>query len=410
MEKLYFLNFVINGHPLFKKNTSISTFAKSKVFMDDEGVTNLFNNLYFNNVIALTGKNATGKTTLLKLIIGTLNLLTNPDTQIIKSTCLTEVLRKNNPVNMEIYFYGTDKKIIKDEISFDIDSETNEWIISSEKIYEKKISKSTRKKHIFDFDKEKLPVFDREEISDQLGNKFPHNISIFNVFYRSKYKIQRVYEKLFTTNINAVLVKEETVSPELLNYLDPSIEYLKVCSQETESGNTAYYKLKFKNSSREITEYNFATLMRYLSSGTQKAITLYDMVLNALKKGGILFVDEIENHFNTEIVKDFINFFKDSSINVHGAVLIFSTHYSEMLDDIERNDNIYITNRTDKVELFRYSDLNIRSDFSKTEVYKASSIKVPNSSDIVKTSPSYDAYIGLKRATKSLVRDEKKNG
>ena len=75
-----------------------------------------------------------------------------------------------------------------------------------------------------------------------------------------------------------------------------------------------------------------------------------------------------------------------------------------MLDDIERNDSIYVTNRADKVELFRYSDLNIRSDFSKTEVYKASSIKVPNSSKIVKTSPSYDAYIGLKRTTRSLVR------
>ena len=194
MERLYFLNFVINVHPLFEKDTSFSTFAKSKVPLD-EGVTNLFNNLYFNNVIALVGKNATGKTTLLKLIIGTLNLLTNPDTQIIKSTCLTEVLRKNSPVNMEIYFYGTDKKIIKDEISFDINSETNEWVISSEKIYEKKVSKSTRKKYIYDFDKEKSPAFDRKQIGDQLGNKFPRNISVFNVFYNNKYKTQHVYEK-----------------------------------------------------------------------------------------------------------------------------------------------------------------------------------------------------------------------
>lgn len=399
MEKLYFLKFVINGHPLFKDDTSFSPFSSSKVFIDNKNdVTKFFNNFYFNNVIALVGKNATGKTTLMKLVIGILNLLTNPETQIIKSTCLTEVLRKKNPINMKIYFYGTDKKIIKDEISFDINpnSDTKEWIISSEKIYEKKVLSSTRKKYIFDFDEKSLPIFDR----DKLETGFPNNISIFNIYFKNKYITQPVYERLFTTNVNALLIEtEETVPPELLNYLDPSIDYLKVCAQETEDGNKkAYYRLKFKNSLHEITEFNFATLINLLSSGTQKAITLYDMIINTLKNGGILFVDEIENHFNTEIVKDFINFFKDPSINKHGAILIFSTHYSEMLDDIERNDSIYISNRTenDKVKLIKYSDLDVRNDFSKTEIYKASSL--------VETAPSYDAYMNLKRATKSLVK------
>jgi hypothetical protein len=45
--------------------------------------------------------------------------------------------------------------------------------------------------------------------------------------------------------------------------------------------------------------------------------------------------------FNKEIVSTLIRFFMDSEINTTGAVLIFSTHYVELLDILERNDNIY---------------------------------------------------------------------
>ena len=60
--------------------------------------------------------------------------------------------------------------------------------------------------------------------------------------------------------------------------------------------------------------------------------------------GGYLLIDEIENHFNKEIVSTIIRLFLDSRLNKFGAVLIYSTHYPEILDIYDKNDSIYITN------------------------------------------------------------------
>lgn len=53
-------------------------------------------------------------------------------------------------------------------------------------------------------------------------------------------------------------------------------------------------------------------------------------------------MDEIENHFNKEIVTTLVRFFMDSRFNKNGGTLIFTTHYPELLDEYDRNDGIYI--------------------------------------------------------------------
>ena len=83
-------------------------------------------------------------------------------------------------------------------------------------------------------------------------------------------------------------------------------------------------------------------LNRYLSSGTIKGINTFLNALRTFEKGGYLIVDEIENHFNHEIVSTLIRFYMDKRVNPNGAMIIFSTHYAELLDEFERNDNIYI--------------------------------------------------------------------
>lgn len=50
-------------------------------------------------------------------------------------------------------------------------------------------------------------------------------------------------------------------------------------------------------------------------------------------------------------------------------MLIFSTHYSELLNDLDRGDEVYIAKRNDKIELQRYSAANVRSDLKKAEVF-----------------------------------------
>ena len=102
-----------------------------------------------------------------------------------------------------------------------------------------------------------------------------------------------------------------------------------------------------------------------------------------------MLIDEIENHFNKEIVRTIVGFFRNEKINKKGSTLVFTTHYSELLDDFDRNDSIYFTLKEDTLRINNLKDLLHRNDFKKSEVYQ--------SSYLGKTAPSYDAYMQLKK-------------
>ena len=198
-------------------------------------------------------------------------------------------------------------------------------------------------------------------------------------------------------NINALFYDEEKVPVAILNFLDPSIEYLNIESETDDANNIKkiIYHLKFKNAKEEITATGFDVIQHYLSSGTAKGITLYGRVMIALKTGGIMFVDELENHFNHAIVRSFIEDFSDPKININRATLIFSTHYSELLNDLDRGDEVYVAKRNDKIDLQRYSAANVRSDLKKAEVFE--------SDYLGGTAPEYSAYLALKKALQKIL-------
>ena len=78
--------------------------------------------------------------------------------------------------------------------------------------------------------------------------------------------------------------------------------------------------------------------------------------------GGYLIVDELENHFNKEIAATLVRFFLDKKVNKKGATLIFSTHYSELLDEFERNDNIYIIRNKEGISAENLSSVYCKSE------------------------------------------------
>ena len=137
---------------------------------------------------------------------------------------------------------------------------------------------------------------------------------------------------------------------------------------------------------------------RYLSSGTIKGINVFISAMNTFKTGGYLVVDELENHFNHEIVSTIIRFYMDPKVNYTGATLVFSTHYPELLDEFERNDNIYIVRNRQGITVENLSTILKRNDIKKSEAYQSDFLEG--------TVPAYDAYMGLK---KSLIRNGKED-
>ena len=174
-----------------------------------------------------------------------------------------------------------------------------------------------------------------------------------------------IFSLLSYTNVN-VLPFTEDIPLEVIAFLDPTIE--KLCFEQTE-GKT-FIHLKFKDE-EEIILNNAADLEQYLSSGTIKGIITFSMVKEVLHSGGYLLVDEIENHFNKEIVTTLVRFFMDSRLNKNGGTLIFTTHYPELLDEYDRNDGICIVRNRNGITAENLSYILKRNDIKKSDAYQS---------------------------------------
>ena len=80
----------------------------------------------------------------------------------------------------------------------------------------------------------------------------------------------------------------------------------------------------------------------------------------------------------------------DKKVNPRGAVLLFSTHYSELLDELDRNDSIYIIRNRRGITADNLSSLLKRNDIKKSDAYQSGFLEG--------TVPMYDAYMDLKKA------------
>ena len=193
-----------------------------------------------------------------------------------------------------------------------------------------------------------------------------------------------VFSLLSYTNIN-VLPFTEDIPLEVIAFLDSTIEKLRF---EQVEGKT-FIHLKFKNE-KEIILNNAVVLEQYLSSGTIKGIITFSIVKEVLQSGGYLLVDEIENHFNKEIVTTLVRFFMDSRFNKNGGTLIFTTHYPELLDEYDRNDGIYIVRNRSGITVENLSCILTRNDIKRSDAYQSGFLEG--------TTPAYEAYIRLKKS------------
>ena len=272
------------------------------------------------------------------------------------------------------------KKSCLETIISSIKTKTNEieYFIQSERLWEKSISSVKSKKYLTDFTGiEPIAVRSNNEmyLSDDVSFIIAHN---------KKYNDSiEIYSLLSYTNVN-VLPFTENIPLEVIAFLDPTIE--KLYFEETD--NKTFIHLKFKDED-EIILNNAIDLEHYLSSGTIKGIITFSMVKEVLATGGYLLVDEIENHFNKEIVMTLIRFFMDSHLNKKGGTLIFTTHYPELLDEYDRNDGISIVRNRKGITVENLSQLLKRNDIKKSDAYQSGILEG--------TTPAYEAYMRLKK-------------
>ena len=82
------------------------------------------------------------------------------------------------------------------------------------------------------------------------------------------------------------------------------------------------------------------------SEGTQRLYGLIAPVLDCLREGRVLVVDELDSSLHTLLVRRLITMFQTPELNPQGAQLIFSTHDTSLLDNtLFRRDQVWFTEK-----------------------------------------------------------------
>ncbi|AWW28441.1 MULTISPECIES: AAA family ATPase [unclassified Acetobacterium] len=378
-----------NGLKLFSDNLDIDFTTLQRVRNEkNEMLHQISSKIYQNNVLAFIGVNASGKTSTLKLISFVIQMIDNEPINKIKCNDILEGISVDDRVDFEVYFSIKSDKLYKLHTTIKKDYIDNKAIekytIENENIWMKHINTIITKKSIFDFS-DIEPMLVRKGDEEYL----PNDISIV-ISLNKKNNTKIFFNDLVDwTNINLIRVIGD-FPQELITFLDSSIEYLRFNVDDLNDAqiDLKEIKLKFKGK-KELILYSPLELEKYLSSGTIKGLNVFMSAISSLQEGGYLIVDELENHFNKEIVATLIRLFMNKKINKKGAVLLFSTHYPELLDEFERNDNIYIIKNDHGINVQNLSKLLKRSDLKKSEVYESGYLEG--------TVPSYESYMAFEK-------------
>ena len=83
------------------------------------------------------------------------------------------------------------------------------------------------------------------------------------------------------------------------------------------------------------------------SNGTRNLLFLAGPVLDILKKGQTLVIDELDTSLHTLLVRELVRLFHRPDINAEGAQLLFTTHNTSLLDapDLFRRDQVWFVEK-----------------------------------------------------------------
>jgi uncharacterized protein len=378
------LKITAKGLALFSNELVIDFTTLQRIRNDkNEMLYEISSKIHQNSVLAFIGINASGKTMTLKVLSFIIQMLKNEPINKIKCNDVLHGIAGNEQITIETYFSFAARSLYKMKTIIQLDQDNDignlKFLIKDEMIWKKEISKIKTKISVFDFSEAEL-------IKARTGKEeyLPNDVSI--VIALKKEENANIYatDGIDWTNFNYLRLLPSNIHATLA-LLDASIEYLTFDILDARFE----FRLKFFGK-EEVILSDIDELHKYLSSGTIKGLNVFTSAAKMLKLGGYLIVDELENHFNHEIAATLIRLFMDKNINLNGAVIIFSTHYAELLDEFERADNIYIVRNKNGIHVDNFSKLLKRSDLKKSEVYQSNYLHG--------TAPSYEAYMNLKQS------------
>jgi len=353
---------------------TIDLVAKSKKTSEDKvyELQEIAEDLFVYNTAAFVGKNASGKTTAIELLDCCYSILGE-----------FRLENKNYPyenIRLEIIFFHEGyiyryRTVLNADVTLGNKATFSEQELSRKKYYKSK------NKAIYE-DEDFAPMKNLGELPEDTSIVFfaLKKKQTLAIYFDSNGKGADTYQLLFKTMKNYGITSE--VLANIIYIFDENIKELQMVDEHN-------YKIVYQDQIKVLSDKE---LLFLLSSGTTKGILLYATVVASLKQGFDLLIDEVENHFHKTLVENMISLYKDKTVNKENASLFFTTHYCEVLDLFNRQDNIWIAQSEGKVRLRNmYDDFGIRPELLKSRQFYNNAFQ---------TAVNYEALMNLKKGLK----------
>ncbi len=131
---------------------------------------------------------------------------------------------------------------------------------------------------------------------------------------------------------------------------DDSIKGFYVEESPSENSDTKNTRFKVSTYHKKIGSDEFAEIpLGDESAGTLKMFALYPDLQNALQKGSVFFIDELNAKLHPLLVRNFILTFLNPEINVNHAQLVFTTHDTwQLSNQLLRRDEVWFTEKDEQ--------------------------------------------------------------
>lgn len=383
--KVYFDHLTMFEDGVFE----IDLFSSDRVAASDESAFELAGHFYANNVVALAGINATGKTTALNLLELACRIVDG-------SPALGGGLPSAFPTAFDgpsefkcVVWHEGLLYLLKSSLEVGEKDDGSSALMFAEETVFSLPAKALKRAALASWtDIEELasPLCDRAQMPGSWMALTPPDVSlaaaVFARDFGHRVRVTALRDGGFR------LSEQFNGLDDVLRVFDSGIEHLEV----RDSGRA--FVLTF--SGREPITLSERGLAEVLSSGTVRGLGLVQRAMRALRSGGYLLVDEIENHLNRQLVNVVLDLFAARETNPNGATLVFTTHYPQLLDHVHRKDNVFFLTRGEGggVRVVKYGDRVKRIENKKSEVFASNFVKG--------TAPRYADV----RALKVLVAEE----
>lgn len=364
------LKLTIHGLKAYPTPLDLEFVARQRVVKENSHLYELLPQVYQNSTLMFIGDNTSGKSPTLEMISFAMRMLEGMPLSLIKNSMVLDGVGVGERFHMETYFMGTSHRLYKLETTIRKDvaffEEESKFLIEHEVLYEKEPSKIRSRKNLFAFEEE-VPVLTRKGKAEEL----PADVSIAKDIYKEE-TCSMKHLDLITLSKEELLQEFLSVDFGLLKFTAPQIENITLNAVHGITAVRGVY-LKFYDLEpfflKEEKEF-----YRYLSPGLMRSTVLLHMATQVLKHGGYLLVDGLEREMSKDKAVALLRLFGNPEVNKKGACLLATTLDPDLLDEMERNDGIYLLHYDAGIKVRNLAELLARNDLKKSDVYRSGTL------------------------------------